>query len=63
MGRYEFFDSYYYGIVGTIIIMNLILILMVVWIGYNVLDELRRQNYMLQENFKEEENEENKEKL
>ena len=54
MGRYEFFDSYYYGIVGTIIIMNLILVLMVVWIGYNVLDELRRQNYMLQENFKKE---------
>ena len=53
MGRYEFFDSYYYGIIGTIIIIGLILILMVVWIGYNILDELRRQNYMLQENFKE----------
>ena len=30
MGKYEFFDSYYYGIIGTIIIIGLILILMIV---------------------------------
>jgi hypothetical protein len=60
MGKYEFFDSYYYGIIGTIIIIGLILILMIVWFGYNVLDELRRQNYMLQENFKKKEKNEEK---
>jgi hypothetical protein len=60
MGKYEFFDSYYYGIIGTIIIIGLILILMIVWFGYNVLDELGRQNYMLQENFKKKEKNEEK---
>ena len=52
MRRYEIFDSYYYGIIGTIGIIGLTLILITVWIGYNILEELRRQNYIIQENHK-----------